>query len=156
MKYFDSEPVCTWYQTHACTVENVFAVLLATPAAIGPLRKDVGQPQVVEDCGMLLLESIGADNRIRTEIDERHHLIRNYTLPGHIFYPGSVIRFVVDINNRVDINTEGLGTENLLKKSVNEAFALFIWKRPNQALRDAFFAKYAPQAKPKKKPTHKK
>jgi hypothetical protein len=156
IKYLESGTVCLYNESKACTVENVFAVMLDTPGAVAPV-KDIGHPQTVTDCGVLVLESIPgiAENRVRTEINYKHHLIRNYTLPGHVFYPGSVIRFVVLGDYGINVNTEGLGTEALAPKTANKIAAPAVWKHANELLRRAFFAKYGSPTITRK-PPHKK
>jgi len=137
-KYFHSGVACQTRETPACTAANVFQVLLETPEAVAPVT--IAPRQQVKDCGMLWL--LGK-NEIKTVIDADRHMITNYTLPGHEFYLGSVIRYVVQVGDRVDINTEGRGTENKLWTWINVKAAPPIWDHANAALRKAFFAKHA-------------
>jgi hypothetical protein len=109
-----------------CTVENVFALLIENPAAIGPARDP--EPRTVEDCSVLVLDSftnlvapkkyerIEYDNPIKVDIDEEHHRITNYTMPGHVFWPGLVIREIVLRNGKVGVKTTGYGHEGIIKK----------------------------------------
>lgn len=142
-KYRESSPVCTItdgsqlvngvsVRGGACSVENVFEVLVRTPSAIGPTLDD---EQEVENCGVL---NLAGSNRIRVEIDEAQHRVLNYTLPGHDFYPGRVIRQIVRVGDKVRVDTIGTGTLPQPMKAVNWLSAQGIWLVVDDQLRKAF------------------
>jgi len=106
-----------------CTVEKVFELMIGTPAAIGPAKDP--ESQTVEDCGVLVLDAFTdpllpkryeMPNRIKVDIDEEHHRVTNYTLPGHVFWPGLVIREIVERNGKIGVKTTGYGHEGIIKK----------------------------------------
>lgn len=120
--------VCEVKDDPNCTVENVFRLLIENPAAIGPAKNP--ETQTVEDCGVLVLDSFTNlvkpkkderaedDNLIKVDIDEEHHRITNYTMPGHVFWPGQVIREIVLHDGKVGVKTTGYGHEGIIKKWV--------------------------------------
>lgn len=106
-----------------CTVEKVFELMIGTPAAIGPAKDP--ESQTVEDCGILLLDAFTdpllpkkyeRPNPIRVDIDEEHHRVTNYTMPDHVFWPGLVIREIVERNGKIGVKTTGYGHEDVIKK----------------------------------------
>jgi hypothetical protein len=108
--------VCDTHDSANCTVPNVFAVMVATPRAIAPVKDPNAS---VENCGVLALDSFTNlpkpkdeqkpedDNYIRIEIDEANHRIINSTMPGHVFWPGRVIRQIVLFDGRLGCERQG-------------------------------------------------
>jgi hypothetical protein len=148
IKYTHTSIACRKEESGNCTIDNVFRVLLGTPSAIAPV-KDIGTPQEVKECGILILRSFtkGAlgNNKIKTKIDFKNHAITNLTMKGHVFYPGRVVRYLVEVDGRIDINTEGLGAEGKWKTFVNEEAAtvpyISVWDSADNELRDALLRK---------------
>jgi len=147
-KYRESSTVCTITEKPqvvnlirisggACSVKNVFDVLIRTPSAIGPTTDD---DQPVENCGVLTLMG---SNKIKVEIDEERHRVSNYTLPSHEFYPGRVIRQIVQDGNKVKVITIGTGTLKQPMKAVNWATAPAIWLAADERLKVIFARAYA-------------
>jgi hypothetical protein len=147
------EKICDMDDSDDCTVENVFDLLIETPAAIGPAKDP--ERQRVRDCGVLRLQSFTNvmklekhekaedDNSIRVDIDEENHRIINYTMPGHVFWPGQVIRRVVAYGRNVGVQTTGYGREDVVKKwGLNLFTAGAVWSRADGALREAFEEAY--------------
>ena len=62
---------------------------------------------------------------IKTAINNITLSITNYTLPGHIFYPGEVTRSIVELDGSILVWTTGSGTGEY--KSLNESVARDIW-----------------------------
>jgi hypothetical protein len=135
-EYQDSTEMCKRSQSPACTVENVFNTLLHTPAAIAPVISTV-QAKDIQSCRVLELRSCpGSDNDIRIVIDPAQDSVTNYTLPDHIFYPGEVMRRIVDHSGAIEIETIGKGVG--CKKAENiEGATCKIWPDADQALRVA-------------------
>ena len=144
MKYFHSGIACRENESPNCTLDKVFEVMLATPSAIAPV-KDIGTTQEVKECGILILKSFTkgfrGNNKIKTEIDFKNHSVTNYTMKGHVFYPGRVVRYLVEVDGRIDINTEGLGAEGSVKKLINIGAANIpygsVWDTADDELRTA-------------------
>ncbi|MGZ5440320.1 MAG: hypothetical protein ACXW4P_03935 [Thermoanaerobaculia bacterium] len=120
-----------------CSVDAVFEVMSTTPAAIGPLNED-GRKQVVTDCGALSLESTITPNMIRTQIDAATHRVTNSTLRGHIFYPGQVMRQIVETDGRVEVLTIGHGSADPITKGLNRWHGPGIWEKVDEELLRAF------------------
>jgi hypothetical protein len=144
--------VCDTQDSANCTVSNVFAVMIATPRAVAPVKNPDAH---VEHCGVLALESftnLGKprdeqkpedDNYIRVEIDDANQRIINSTMPGHVFWPGRVIRQIVLVDGKVGVRTTGYGNENfLLKWMVNVPTGGIVWTRADGFLREAYEEKY--------------
>lgn len=146
--------ICDVEDSANCTVQNVFDVMIATPRAIGPVKDPDAS---VEDCGIVVLESFKNllkpeqyedavdDNPIRVDIDEDQHQVINSTMPGHVFWPGRVIRqvMVYDGNRKVGVKTTGYGRENVVKKwGVNLFSSGMVWERADGFLRQAYEEQY--------------
>lgn len=136
VKYFHPGVACRLSESPNCTAAKVFEVLVATPSAVAPVKD--GLAQTVTDCGVLVLMG---DNKVKTEIDREHYIVTNYTMPGHVFWPGRVVRFVVEVDGRIDINTQGLGNEGHLMTMINVGAAMVpyfsIWDTADDELRKA-------------------
>ena len=133
--------ICRKNESAICTVDKVFELMLETPSAIAPVSP---QRQVIISCGELSLMTFpvnlaGYDNRIKIVIDKAQHSVTNYTLPGHMFYPGQVVRHVVELNNAVQIETTGEGTGDF--RWFNLFFgAELVWPGADDALRLKFLS----------------
>lgn len=147
IKYFHPGTVCRRDESPNCTLAKVFEVLIASPSAIAPIKD--GPLQRVENCGILKLKAFSgilklnqrATNEIKTVIDRERYTVTNYTLPGHAFYPGRVVRWLVEVDGRIDINTQGLGKEDAVREIINIAAASHIWEEANRELDSAVCAK---------------
>ena len=156
IKYFLTSVACRKRESKNCGIDNVFKVMLATPSSIAPV-KDIGKPQTVKNCGILVLKSftvgLMGNNLIKTEIDSERYAVTNYTMPGHVFYPGRVIRWLVDMGDRIDINTQGLGAESFPKTIINIGTVKVpyrsVWDTADDELRDALLKNLKiPKTKP--------
>jgi hypothetical protein len=70
---------------------------------------------------------------IKTAINNISLSITNYTLPGHIFYPGEITRSVVELGDSIAIWTVGRG--NGPYKALNELVAPQIWGSADRQLK---------------------
>lgn len=107
-----------------CNRENVFRTMLSQMRFIAPTSSSVP----VRDCRVSMLERVwplsGAD-MIKTTINNIALSITNYTLPGHIFYPGEVTRSIVEMDGKILAWTTGSGSGEY--KALNEYAARDIW-----------------------------
>ena len=74
-------------------------------------------------------------NWIRTQINPEKYSITNYTLPGHIFYPGEISRTVIDTGSAIQIQTVGEGVGEYKKMDVIISKG-FLWNEIDRHLRD--------------------
>ncbi|MEH1822775.1 MAG: hypothetical protein V7L31_27505 [Nostoc sp.] len=74
-------------------------------------------------------------NWIRTQINPEKYSITNYTLPGHIFYPGEIRRTVIDTGSAIQIQTigEGVGEYKEMDVIISKEF---LWDEIDRHLRD--------------------
>lgn len=149
-KYHDSTKICSISEepqrigpllvgADACSVEHVFGVMVRTPSTIAP----ADDHQLVEDCGVLELTSVTSPNKIRVKIDEENHSITNMTMRGHVFYPGRVVRQVVEENGEVKVVTTGTGTVTGATAVANDWLAKPIWFHADMNLILVWAATYA-------------
>ncbi|RAM53278.1 MAG: hypothetical protein C6Y22_01680 [Hapalosiphonaceae cyanobacterium JJU2] len=107
-----------------CTKKKVFETMISEVRFIAPTDSKEGVISCKEE---VLIPGIGFKdyypefykNRIKAVINANDLLVTNYTLPGHMFYPGEIRRRVVDTGDAIEIETigEGIGdnrTINLL------------------------------------------
>lgn len=98
-----------------CTKEKVFNLMISQARFVAPTPSH----NPVESCKERLLIPAGGfknylpelylENRIKTVINKDDFSITNYTLPGHIFYPGEITRKVVQTDSGIIIETTGEG-----------------------------------------------
>jgi hypothetical protein len=74
-------------------------------------------------------------NWIRTQINPQKYSITNYTLPGHIFYPGEIRRTVIDTGSAIQIQTVGEGVGEYKEMDVIIS-KIFLWDEIDRHLRD--------------------
>jgi hypothetical protein len=130
-----SDTVCEMTGTNGCTAENIFALMLNTPDALAPL---VDRSAVAQDCGTLSVRVPGGGaQQVRIEIDPRYHVVNLYTLPGHPFFPATIVRRIEESVGYVWINTHAWGTEATHTKAFSDAAAAYVWEGPNKALKAA-------------------
>lgn len=118
-----------------CTPEYVFEVMISETRFIAP--SDSQKP--INECKETdLFSPPGYKNKIKTAINYDDNSVTNYTLPGHMFYPGEVTRRVIDNGNAIFIETTGEGIGDW--KSLN---LLFVkgggWDEIDRSLRDQLF-----------------
>ena len=124
-----------------CTREEVFRVFLSNSQFIAP----TGDTQPVTNCKVTMVDisrfglqnmgiGIGA-NPIQSIVDLQNYSVTNYTLPGHLLYPGKVVRTITEDSQDVLIETWGEGTG--LLPTLNAFFAPGLWQEVDRALRYA-------------------
>ncbi|MEH1779484.1 MAG: hypothetical protein V7L26_10290 [Nostoc sp.] len=118
-----------------CTPEYVFEVMISETRFIAP--SDSQNP--IDECKERdLFSPPDYKNKIKTTINYDDNSVTNYTLPGHMFYPGEVTRRVIDDGNSIFIETTGEGIGDF--KSLNLFFVEFGgWDEIDKILRDHLF-----------------
>jgi hypothetical protein len=137
--YVVTNPICSSLKDASCTAANVFSLLREFPATVdeghevntcdvtylpSPLAssilKRIGATGILTLAGVLpisssclsdlwtLLTSAGGD--ITTYVDTSALSVTNVTLPNHPFYPGQVVRSVIQDNGIFYVQTVGTGT----------------------------------------------
>jgi hypothetical protein len=106
-----------------CTTETVYRVMLSDAQYIAPMSPFTHQP--VRNCGQYNLAGATSPNPIIVGLDDWTHSVTNYTLPDHVFYPGTVRRRVFDDENSVYVDTFGEGTG--AERWWNQAMSRGLW-----------------------------
>lgn len=106
-----------------CTVEAVYRIMLSDTEYIAPAK--VFRHQPVVNCARYDLADVVSPNPIVVGVDDWTHSVTNYTLPGHLFYPGTVRRRVFDDDSFVYVDTFGEGTGS--ERFTNLAMARGLW-----------------------------
>jgi hypothetical protein len=107
-----------------CNRDNIFKTMLSQMRFIAPTSSSAP----IRDCQESMLERVwplSGGDPIKTAINNITLSITNYTLPGHIFYPGEVTRSIVELDGSILVWTTGSGTGEY--KSLNESVARDIW-----------------------------
>ena len=135
--YEDFTVVCSDERSAACTIGNVFDIMTHTPAALAPVNTAT-ESQNIHSCAILQLRSCPPNrNLVRLVIDPASHSITNYTLRGHVFFPGQIKREVIKVPpHDIVIHTigEGVGCDKELNVSGAKCK---IWPDADEALRVA-------------------
>ncbi len=101
-------------KTPGCTKEAVFNTMISQVRFLAPTDSEEKAMSCKEE---VLIPGFGFkgyypefyNNTIKAEINPEKLLATNYTLPGHMFYPGEIRRRVVEINGLIQIETIGEG-----------------------------------------------
>ncbi|HWS89479.1 MAG TPA: hypothetical protein VN282_21085 [Pyrinomonadaceae bacterium] len=132
--------------TKGCDVRTVFSMMTSQVRYVAP--SDSTLP--VNNCGVNELKSYVSPNRVRTFVDSENSTIVNFTLKGHLFYPGKVTRKVVSKDGWVVVITEGEGYGQMA--GINEAVGGSIFEGIDKDLAEAVGKKLAtPAGRAKKK-----
>jgi len=107
-----------------CTKNSVFKVMASQLRFVAPSSSSRPVVNCQENILMRIKPLTGGDP-IKTAINNMTLSITNYTLPGHIFYPGEISRSVVELDGSIFVWTVGSG--NGAYKSLNETVAPQIW-----------------------------
>lgn len=131
-----SKPVCSELTNKACTLDKAFKVMLAHPDTVAPVTSN---REVIRDCGVVSLQTlafraVNYDNVIRTAVNMAAHSVTNYTLPSHMFYPGFVVRKLVEENHSIVVDTIGTGSGSFRDLNVEGAKTV-IWPEADEKLR---------------------
>lgn len=124
-----------------CTREEVFRVFLSNSQFIAP----TSDTQPVTNCKVTMvdisrfgLENMGigiGGNPIQSIVNLQNYSVTNFTLPGHLLYPGKVVRTITEDSQYVLIETWGEGTG--LLPTLNAFFAPGLWQEVDRGLRYA-------------------
>jgi hypothetical protein len=120
-----SNPICS-KKIKGCTREKVFAIMISQARFIAPTFDS----SPVIQCRTRILT---LDSPIKTIINRDEFLIKNYTLPGHIFYPGEVTRKVIDTGSSIEVVTTGEGVGK--RKEFNLLVSPTVWDAADIRLR---------------------
>jgi hypothetical protein len=91
--------------SNGCNVKTVFSTMISKVSFVAP--SDDKSPLI--NCKVNELMSVESPNPVRTTVDPQNSTIVNYTLKGHIFYPGKITREVVSSGGYVVVKTTGEG-----------------------------------------------
>ena len=141
----DETIICSTKKNQKCTVENVFQIMISEKQFVAPFVKKKENPySPVENCKITALGNpnwlAGAfvrsfENPIITLVNIRNHSIKNYTLEGHAFHPGTVTRTVYkDENGNIRVKTEGDGIGKL--RDINQEKGPGIFRELDERLRE--------------------
>ena len=118
-------PICS-KKIKGCTREKVFTTMISQARFIAPTFDST---PVIQCQKRILIP----DSPIKTIIKPNEFLIKNYTLPGHIFYPGEVTRKVIDTGSSIAVMTTGEGVGK--RKEFNLLVSPIVWDGADVRLR---------------------
>lgn len=130
--------ICSELNNKACTLDNAFKIMLAHPDTVAPVTSN---RQVIRNCGVVSLQTLvfraeNYDNLAKTVINQNAHSVTNYTLPSHMFYPGFVVRQLVETSNHsIVMETIGTGSGKFRELNLTGGKAL-IWPEADDKLRE--------------------
>lgn len=125
--------ICDETTNNNCSVSNVYDLMLTQNQFISPVPTDIQHIKIplndffyaprnkpVESCKIIKLPSnelekypkllqLDITNPVMTYVDRNNQSVINYTIDGHLFYPGRIIRQVVKFCNKVYVITIGEG-----------------------------------------------
>lgn len=107
-----------------CTKKTVFNALRYFPAPVTNVTF------ATNDTVSLLWGIPGQANYVRHEINETAFVLKNITLPSHIFHDGTVERKVISEGGYLQIHTIGMGTNTTILLSylnVRLSKGVFAW-----------------------------
>jgi hypothetical protein len=122
--YEYSNVVCKKGQ-NGCSRENVFKTMNSQMRFVAPITSS----QPVRHCAETILP---IKNPIKTTIDDKAYLITNFTLPGHMLYPGKIARRVEETSNAIVVRTIGTGIGGY--KKFNQLVAPQAWGSADRQL----------------------
>ena len=108
-----------------CNRENVFNTMISQMRFIAPTTSSVPLRHCRETT--LLIK-----NPIKTTINDKSYSITNYTLPGHMLYPGKIVRRVEETSNAIVVRTIGTGIGGY--KKFNQLVAPQVWGSADRQL----------------------
>lgn len=122
--YEHTNIICNKAQS-GCSREAVFNTMTSQMRFIAPTKSS----NAVKHCSEVTLP-IG--NPIKTTINHQSYSITNFTLPGHILYPGKITRRVEEASSEITVRTIGVGIGYY--KKFNQMVAPQIWGSADQQL----------------------
>jgi hypothetical protein len=87
------------------TREKIFNIMISQMQYVAPT---INTEPITQGKEVILF----LDNPINISFDTKNYSVVNHTLPGHIFYPGRVIRTVIEIEDAIAVKTVGEGIGN--------------------------------------------
>jgi hypothetical protein len=117
-----------------CTKEMVAFIMVSQKRFVAPAIPSIENTPVVNCEEVNLIDDPAHDNRIKTVINNDELSVTNYTLPGHVFYPGKVKRKILDNGNSILIETTGEGTGDY--RRINEGLGRELFSGIDANLRD--------------------
>ena len=110
-------------------IDAAFTHFISDIQHIAPVPKRFHGP--VNSCDTVsVIVGLKRNNPILIQIDTVHYSIINYTLPGHILYPGVVIRRIEESDHQLFVITESWGEGRLPR--LNERLSTRVWQKVNQ------------------------
>ena len=122
--YEHTNIICNKAQS-GCSREAVFNTMTSQMRFIAPTISS----NAVKHCSEVTLP-IG--NPIKTTINHQSYSITNFTLPGHMLYPGKITRRVEETSSVITVRTIGVGIGYY--KKFNQMVAPQIWGSADQQL----------------------
>ena len=135
--YYDHSNIICNNTQGGCNRENVFNTMISQMRFIAPTTSSVP----VRHCRETTLP---IKNPIKTTINDKSYSIINYTLPGHMLYPGKVVRRVEETSNAIVVRTIGTGMGGY--KEFNLKAAPQIWGSADRQLSLEIERKYEPRS----------
>jgi hypothetical protein len=135
--YYDHSNIICNNTQGGCNRENVFNTMISQMRFIAPTTSSVP----VRHCRETTLP---IKNPIKTTINDKSYSIINYTLPGHMLYPGKIVRRVEETSNAIVVRTIGTGMGGY--KEFNLKAAPQIWGSADRQLSLEIERKYEPRS----------
>lgn len=121
--YSNANLICTKTQI-GCTRQTVFNMMISELRFIAPSMSSAPVANCQENL-LMGIKYLSSGDPIRTTVNNPFLSITNYTLPGHTFHPGKVVRRVQEINGAIVVRTSGFGIGDY--KKFNENLGPEIW-----------------------------
>ena len=110
-------------------IDAVFAHFISDIQHIVPVPQRIYGP--ANSCDTVsVIVGLKRNNPVLIQIDTIHHSVINYALPGHILYPGVVIRRIEESDHQLFVITESWGEGRLPR--LNERLSTRVWQKVNQ------------------------
>ncbi|MEO0583033.1 MAG: hypothetical protein AAF135_12495 [Bacteroidota bacterium] len=113
----------------ALGIKAAFAHFISDIQHIAPVPKRVHGP--VNSCDtVFVIVALKRSNPVLTQIDTVHYSVISYALPGHLLYPGVVIRRIEESDHQLFVITESWGEGRLPR--LNERLSTRVWQTVNR------------------------
>jgi hypothetical protein len=111
------------------TLDKIFAIMKSRISLLAP----VWQKGPVESDTKIKIPMLGT---VKPIFDEASHTVIHLTSPGHLLYPGVVLRQIVQRGNEIGVLTVAIAYGVL--SHADKKLAAYVWRLPNGALKKAF------------------
>lgn len=125
--------VCNTLESAACTMDNVYAILLNNAQLIAP----GAQPIPVVNCKVYNIDVFTVQGPVLIRTNYGNRTIENFTMEGHDLHPGKVTHTIEQIGNDIYLYTRGVGNGDYKFLYTNKGSALATWKPRHLRFRDA-------------------